>query len=392
MSDPVEPIAAVPDAERDARRRATSRHPTAAAPPAPIELTEAALEALLFVAERPLSRREIATLAGTDRATVDARLGDLEVSLRDARHPAAGRWRPGRAGDRARGRRAGRPLRRRRRRPPVAGVARDAGDRGLPPARDEVGGRADPRRRFGLHDPDAAPSPARRRARPLRGAGPAVPVRHRLRVPRAVRADEPRRAAAARRRRRGAARRGGRRGRTRPSRLDARRRRGRRQSDRRRLDRLADEARADAARAAPEGPRRVGRRVAPGERGADRQRPGHGRRQAGEARRCRSTRTRRSSRSTAASSAPPSAPEYLLLHKPAGVTSTVRDRHAVEDRPRHDPDRAAPRGRPALPGRAARPGLRGPARPDQRRGLGRPGAPPAPRHRARVRDRPARGR
>ena len=50
--------------------------------PAPIELTEAALEALLFVAERPLSRREIATLAGTDRATVDARLGDLEVALR----------------------------------------------------------------------------------------------------------------------------------------------------------------------------------------------------------------------------------------------------------------------------------------------------------------------
>ena len=50
--------------------------------PTPIELTEAALESLLFVAERPLSRREIATLAGTDRATVDARLGDLEVALR----------------------------------------------------------------------------------------------------------------------------------------------------------------------------------------------------------------------------------------------------------------------------------------------------------------------
>ncbi len=49
----------------------------------PIELTEAALEALLFVAERPLSRREIGTLAGIDRATVDERLGDLEVSLRD---------------------------------------------------------------------------------------------------------------------------------------------------------------------------------------------------------------------------------------------------------------------------------------------------------------------
>jgi segregation and condensation protein B len=51
------------------------------AAPEPIELTEAALEGLLFVAERPLSRREIATLAGTDRDTVDARLGDLEVSL-----------------------------------------------------------------------------------------------------------------------------------------------------------------------------------------------------------------------------------------------------------------------------------------------------------------------
>jgi segregation and condensation protein B len=50
--------------------------------PTPIELTETALEALLFVAERPLTRREIAALAVTDRETVDARLGDLEVSLR----------------------------------------------------------------------------------------------------------------------------------------------------------------------------------------------------------------------------------------------------------------------------------------------------------------------
>jgi hypothetical protein len=47
----------------------------------PGELTEAQLEALLFVAERPLSRREIATLARVDRTTVDERLGDLEVSL-----------------------------------------------------------------------------------------------------------------------------------------------------------------------------------------------------------------------------------------------------------------------------------------------------------------------
>ena len=50
-------------------------------PPVAEQLSEAQLEALLFVAERPLSRREIATLAGVDRATVDARLGDLEVSL-----------------------------------------------------------------------------------------------------------------------------------------------------------------------------------------------------------------------------------------------------------------------------------------------------------------------
>ena len=47
----------------------------------PLGLTEATLEALLFVAERPLGRREIAQLAGVDRATVDARIGDLEVSL-----------------------------------------------------------------------------------------------------------------------------------------------------------------------------------------------------------------------------------------------------------------------------------------------------------------------
>ncbi len=49
-------------------------------PPSPV-LSEVALEALLFVAERPLSRREIATICGVDRATVDARLGDLEMSL-----------------------------------------------------------------------------------------------------------------------------------------------------------------------------------------------------------------------------------------------------------------------------------------------------------------------
>lgn len=52
-------------------------------PPSAELLTEAQLEALLFVAERPLTRREIAAVAGVDRATVDDRLGDLEVALAD---------------------------------------------------------------------------------------------------------------------------------------------------------------------------------------------------------------------------------------------------------------------------------------------------------------------
>jgi segregation and condensation protein B len=55
--------------------------PELATPEPPAELTEAQLEALLFVAERPLTRREIAAAAGVDRATVDDRLGDLEVTL-----------------------------------------------------------------------------------------------------------------------------------------------------------------------------------------------------------------------------------------------------------------------------------------------------------------------
>jgi segregation and condensation protein B len=44
-------------------------------------LTEAMLEALLFVAERPLGRRELANLTGASAETIDARLGDLEVTL-----------------------------------------------------------------------------------------------------------------------------------------------------------------------------------------------------------------------------------------------------------------------------------------------------------------------
>jgi segregation and condensation protein B len=47
------------------------------------DLTEAQLEALLFVAERPLGRRELATITGASSETIDARLGDLEVTLAD---------------------------------------------------------------------------------------------------------------------------------------------------------------------------------------------------------------------------------------------------------------------------------------------------------------------
>jgi segregation and condensation protein B len=53
----------------------------AAAHPPLGELTERQLEGLLFVAERPLTRAEIAQLAGVDREVVDACIGDLQVSL-----------------------------------------------------------------------------------------------------------------------------------------------------------------------------------------------------------------------------------------------------------------------------------------------------------------------
>ena len=51
--------------------------------PPPGELNAAQLEALLFVAERPLARREIASLAGVAVEDVNTLLGDLEVTLRE---------------------------------------------------------------------------------------------------------------------------------------------------------------------------------------------------------------------------------------------------------------------------------------------------------------------
>jgi segregation and condensation protein B len=44
-------------------------------------LTDSQLEALLFVAERPLARRELRAITGASAETIDARLGDLQVAL-----------------------------------------------------------------------------------------------------------------------------------------------------------------------------------------------------------------------------------------------------------------------------------------------------------------------
>ncbi len=296
------------------------------------------------------------------------------------RHPAADRRRPGRAGDRPGRWRTRRPLRRRRRRPALAGVARDPGDRGLPPARDEVRGRADPRRRFRLHDADAPPSPVHRRARPVRGARPAVPVRDRLRIPRAVRADQPRRDAAARR---STSRRGSRRRAGKPITEplftpedpgNGASRRARRLMATERLQKVLA-ASGVASRRASEVLIANGRVTVDGKRATARH---AGRPREGGHRRRRPRHRRR-----------------LGARVPAAPQAGRRDLHGprpprLEDGPRHDPDRDAPRGRPALPGRPPRPGFGGPARADQRRGVGRPRPPSAPRHRARVRDRPAR--
>jgi segregation and condensation protein B len=84
MDDALVVIPIVPDAAQEAdRAEEAETRPTREPGEAPGTLTVAQLEALLFVAERPLSRREIATLAGVDRAAVDALLGDLEVALHD---------------------------------------------------------------------------------------------------------------------------------------------------------------------------------------------------------------------------------------------------------------------------------------------------------------------
>jgi segregation and condensation protein B len=67
-------------AEADAGPEMADAGPEMAGPGAPVGVVE--LEALLFVAERPLSRSEIGRICRLDAEGVDALLGDLEVALR----------------------------------------------------------------------------------------------------------------------------------------------------------------------------------------------------------------------------------------------------------------------------------------------------------------------
>ena len=78
---------------------------------------------------------------------------------------------------------------------------------------------------------------------------------------------------------------------------------------------------------------------------------------------------------------------YLVMHKPAGVTSTVSDRHAEETVLDLVPDELRRSGHPAVPGRPPRQGLRGPHPAHRRRRLGPAPAASALRRRARVRGR-----
>ena len=128
---------------------------------------------------------------------------------------------------------------------------------------------------------------------------------------------------------------------------------------------------ADADRAPPEGPRGRRRRLAARQRGAHRGGPGHGRRPVGHASgQAVDPAIGRIAVDGRPLAARRPAPVHLLLHKPAGVTSTVRDRHAARTVLDLVPRALVPDGGAALPGRPARPRLGGPAPAHQRRGRG----------------------
>ena len=160
---------------------------------------DAFYEALLFIAERPLTTAELAELGGVPRLQAEAALTALAERLDRgrARHPAPAQRRRVAARHGARGRRAAGRLRGARGGAPLAGGARGAGRGRLSPALHARRRRARPRRRLGLRHPLAAASAPGGRARAARHARPADPVRDDLHVPRALRPDLARRPAAA---------------------------------------------------------------------------------------------------------------------------------------------------------------------------------------------------
>ncbi len=90
MAEPeVVPVGPGPEEDQQIARldvEITPDEPDSATRQAPGEAAGASvadLEALLFVAEKPLSRAELRTVARLSAEDLDARLGDLEVQLRD---------------------------------------------------------------------------------------------------------------------------------------------------------------------------------------------------------------------------------------------------------------------------------------------------------------------
>ena len=288
------------------------------------------------------------SLAGVDRATVDDRLGDLEVSLALAGSASSSRA-TGWSSPRHPRRRAHRPLRRGGRGPAVAGSARDARDRGVSPAGHEGRHRADPRRRLRLHGPacsiagwsSSRAAPRRRAARSCTARGSSSSSGSASRRSRSCRCSTST---------------------SRPGSSTAR-------TAAAAAEPVEEGAPAEADPQEPLIPRRALSRVAPG---ADLQGPRGGgvasRRGADElvtAGRSRwtagwrssasgSIRRRRRSRSMASRSPRRRAVRSTLLLKPAGVTSTVRDRHAATTVVDLVPPSSAGGGAP-VPGRAARP-------------------------------------
>ena len=352
------------------------------AAPTPIELTEAALEALLFVAERPLTRREIAALAVTDRETVDARLGDLEVSLR------ARGIRLLVDGDRVELATS-----------PEAGalVARYVGadavrlstasleTLAIVAYRQPVTKAAVERIR-GVDSDYTIRSLLHRRLIAELGRsdapGPPVPVRHRLRLPRALRADQPRGAAPARGRRRRPPGRGGRGAAAAPARGGQPHARRRDRRDRRRRLMPAERLQKVLASAGVASRRASEALIAEGRVTVD-----------GKVAKVGDQVDPERSIITVDGRVIGGAGvhAYLLLHKPMGVASTTRDKHAPRTVLDLLPTALVPEGARLYPGRPARPGLRGDAPAHQRRRLVGAGPASAVRGRARVRDGPAHG-